>query len=303
MAMILQRLTRALSPTVIGEIAKTAHLEPAFTTRGMAAVGPVVVLALADKAALPGGPATVFQMLPAHGSTLLGEFAFVARAGVPGTVLIPVLGSGMNAVGDTLDRTLGFKASRLLPVAVAVVLGLTARIAEEQDLDDRGVAELLAAEAMEFRKADGPDVGLVRDALDAGRHAILVKARYSPEEWEAVRLAPMAAAQLVMVEDESYPLGVIEQITAAAHAVDEAKKSAPATSIVTLAFERDFTVDELTRFTKRRTRADALTAVREAMETISRMSPSDVPRFRRLVEDVASCVAAVTHPRGVEVPH
>jgi len=283
MAMILQRLTRALSPTVIGEIAKTARLEPALTARGMAAVGPVVVLALADKAALSGGPATVFQMLPAHGSSLLGEFAFVARAGVPGTVLIPVLGSGISAVGDTLDRALGFTASSLLPVAVAVVLGLTARIAEEQDLDEAGVAELLAAEAMEFRKADGPDVLLVGEALDAGRHAALVKARYSPDEWEAVRLAPMAAAHLVMVEDDSDPLGVVEQI------------------IVTLAFERDFTVEELTRFTKRRTRADALSAVREAMETISRMSPSDVPRFRRLVEDVASCVTAVTHPRGVGV--
>ena len=297
MAMILQRLTRALSPTVIGEIAKTARLEPALTSRGMAAVGPVVVLALADKAALPGGPATVFQMLPSHGSSLLGEFAFVARAGVPGTVLIPVLGSGIAAVGDTLDRTLGFKASSLLSVAVAVVLGLTARIADEQDLGEAGVAELLAGEAMAFRNMDGPDVRLVREALDAGRHAALLKARYSPEEWEVVRLAPMAAAQLVMVEDESDPLGVMEQITAAAHVVDEAKKAAPVTSIVTLAFERDFTVDELTRFTKRRTRADALIAVREAMETISRMSPSDVPRFRRLVEDVASCVAAVTHPR------
>jgi len=228
MAMILQRLRRALSPTVIGEIAKTASLEPALTARGMAAAGSVVILALADKAVLPGGPATVFQMLPSHGSSLLGEFAFVARAGVPGTVLIPVLGSGISAVGDTLDRALGFKASSLLPIAVAVVLGLTARIADEQDLDEAGVAELLAAEAKEFRKADGQDVRLVREALDAGRHATLVKARYSPEEWDAV---------------------------------------------------------------------DALTAVREAMETISRMSPSDVPRFRRLVEDVASCVAAVTHPR------
>ena len=194
MAMILQRLhTSALADGSRGD-REDARLEPGLTSRGMAAVGPVVVLALTDKAALPGGPATVFQMLPVHGSSLLGEFAFVARAGVPGTVLVPVLGSGIGAVGDTLDRTLGFKASSLLPIAVAVVLGLTARIAEEQDLDEAGVAELLAAEAMEFRKADGPQVRLVRDALDAGRHAALVKARYSPEEWEAVRLAPMAGA-------------------------------------------------------------------------------------------------------------
>ena len=86
MATILQRLTRALSPTVIRETAKTAGLEPELASLGIKALGPVVVLALADKAALRDGPATVFRMLPAAGSPMRGELAFVARAGVPRAV-------------------------------------------------------------------------------------------------------------------------------------------------------------------------------------------------------------------------
>jgi hypothetical protein len=203
MAAILQRLTRALSPTVIGQIAKTAGLEPGLASRGVTAAGHVVVLALADKVALDDGAATVFQMLPVTGSPLLGELAFVARAGVPAAVLAAVLGARASAVGDRLDRALGFCASSLLPVATAAVVGLTARIVEEHELDETGLAELLAMEAAE----------LLSDA------ALL----------------------------------------------------APVTSVAA--------------------RTDTVAAIREALETISRMKPSEAPRFRRLVEDVAACVA------------
>ena len=165
MATILQRLTRALSPTVIRETAKTAGLEPELASLGIKAAGPVVVLALADKAVLRDGPATVFRMLPSAGSPMRGELAFVARAGVPRAVLAPVLGARASAVGDRLDRALGFCASSLLPIATAVVLGLTARIVEEQELDAGGLAELLALEATELRTATGAVARLACDSF------------------------------------------------------------------------------------------------------------------------------------------
>jgi hypothetical protein len=203
MAAILQRLTRALSPTVIGEIAKAAGIEPGLASRGVTAAGHVVILALADKAAPHDGPATVFQMLPVTGSPMLGELAFVARAGVPAAVLVPLLGARSSAVGDRLDRAFGFRASMLLPVAAAVVLGLTARIVEEHVLDEAGLAELLALEAADILS-------------------------------DAVLLAPVRSVAA---------------------------------------------------------RTDTVAAVRDALETISRMKPSEAPRFRRLVKDVAACVA------------
>jgi len=239
MATILQRLTRALSPTVIRETAKTAGLEPELASLGFKAAGPVVVLALADTAAMRDGPETVFRMLPSAGSPMRGELAFIARAGVPRAVLGPVLGARASAVGDRLDRALGFRASSLLPIATASVLGLTASIVDEQELDEGGVAELLALEATELRTATG------------------AVARLACESFEP-----------------------------------------PAPSRVTPVMEGRSTVDELTRFRNSRTRADALTAVREALETISHMSPWEAPRFRRLVADVASCVATASRANG-----
>ena len=38
--------------------------------------------------------------------------------------------------------------------------------------------------------------------------------------------------------------------------------------------------------------------VREALETISHMSPWEAPRFRRLVADVAACVVTVSRANG-----
>ena len=239
MATILQRLTRALSPTVIRETAKTAGLEPELASLGFKAAGPVVVLALADTAAMRDGPAAVFRMLPSPGSPMRGELAFIARAGVPRAVLGPVLGARASAVGDRLDRALGFRASSLLPIATASVLGLTASIVEEQELDEGGVAELLALEATELRTATEPLACLACEAF-----------------------AP------------------------------------PATSRPTPAFDSRSTVDELTRFRNSRTRADVVAAVREALETISHMSPWEAPRFRRLVQDVAACVATVSRVTG-----
>jgi len=239
MATILQRLTRALSPTVIRETAKTAGLEPELASLGFKAAGPVVVLALADTAAMRDGPETVFRMLPSAGSPMRGELAFIARAGVPRAVLGPVLGARASAVGDRLDRALGFCASSLLPIATAVVLGLTARIVEEQGLDAGGLAELLALEATELRTATG------------------AVARLACESFEP-----------------------------------------PAPSRVTPVMEGRSTVDELTRFRNSRTRSDVVAAVREALETISHMSPWEAPRFRRLVQDVAACVATVSRVTG-----
>ena len=244
MATILQRLTRALSPTVIREIAKTAGLEPELAARGMSATVPVVILALADKAAQRDGPPTVFRMLPAAGSPMRGELAFVARAGVPGAVLAPVLGARAGTVGDRLDCALEFRASALLPIAAALVLGLTARIVDEQELDAAGLAELLALEAAELRNAAGPVARLVRKSLDADRHLAVIGESH-------LRATP--------------------------------------------ALDGDFTVDESTRPRKGRVRADAVAAVRDALETISRMSPSDAPRFRRLVEDVARALGRGGH--------
>ena len=45
-------------------------------------------------------------------------------------------------------------------------------------------------------------------------------------------------------------------------------------------------------------RADVVAAVREALETISHMSPWEAPRFRRIVQDVAACVATVSLANG-----
>jgi hypothetical protein len=47
-----------------------------------------------------------------------------------------------------------------------------------------------------------------------------------------------------------------------------------------------------TRQDDQRIRADVVAAVRDALDTLSRMRPSEAPRFRRLVEDVASYIAA-----------
>jgi len=300
MSTILEGLTKALSSSATRDIAKAVGLKPELVTQGMAVVGPLIATALANKASTAGGAVDLMQLLPKGGtSSLLGNPANPVDGGTGDTAVSSILGSGAGAIGATLDRALGFKASSLLGFAAPLVLGLIGKIAGEKKLDPAGLAQLLAGDAADFEKTGSETARLVRLAVDAGHQAAHVKAKYTPVQWERVRLAPVAAAYVVMMADKSGPVGAMKEMRAANGAIDDAKKVASPTSVLSLAFDSDFSVEELSKFARGRTNADALRTVREAMEVVTRNSPADVSTYRRLVADVASQVASASREGGV----
>jgi hypothetical protein len=68
--------------------------------------------------------------------------------------------------------------------------------------------------------------------------------------------------------------------------------------VVSLAFDHDFSVDDLSKFVNGRPRADAIAAVRDAVEAVERNSPADAPVFRPLVSDVATRAASASKEGG-----
>jgi len=198
-------------------------------------------------------------------------------------------------------------ARRHLPLTFRVLGSTTEPIPQAPDVplsifgqyEDSGLAQLLAGDAADFEKTGSETARLVRLAVDAGHQAAHVKAKYTPVQWERVRLAPVAAAYVVMMADKSRPVGAMDEMRAANGAIDDAKKVASPTSVLSLAFDTDFSVEELSKFARGRTNADALRTVREAIEVVTRNSPGDVSTYRRLVADVASQVASASREGGV----
>ena len=299
MPSIFEDLSGLLSSSVTKDLGKAVGLKPDLVTKGIGVIGPLVTAALANKASTPSGQTALMQLLPKDGvASILGNLAKSVTGG--GTdALSTILGSGAGAIGTTLDRALGFKASALLPVVMPLILGLISKANTEKNLGAGGIATLLGNEAASFQKTGGETARLVNEALDAGQRATDVRAKYSPGQWDTVRLAPVAAAHMVITADKSGPVGAVKEITAATGAIADAAKAASPASLLGLAFDHDFTVEELTKFTKTRTPDDALATVRDAIASVERNSPADASTYRQLVADVATKVANASKEGGI----
>jgi len=299
MASIFEDLTGLLSSSVTKDLGKSVGLTPDQVGKGVGVIGPLVTAALANKASTPSGQTELMELLPKDGvASIVGNLAKSVSGG-GADALSSILGTGAGAVGATLDRALGFKASALLPAVMPLILGLISKAITERNLGAAGIATLLGTETASFQKTGGETARLVREALDAGQRATDVRAKYSPVQWDTVRLAPVAAAHMVITADKSGPVGAIKEISAATGAITDAAKAASPASLVSLAFDHDFTVEELTKFTKARTPDDALATVRDAIASVERNSPADAPTYRQLVADVATKVATASKEGGI----
>jgi len=302
MPSIFEDLSGLLSSSVTSELGKSVGLKPDLVAKGVGVIGPLVTAALAKKASTPSGQTDLMQLLPKDGVTsILGNLAKGATGGAAGgtDMLSSILGNGAGAVGATLDRALGFKASALLPVVMPLILGLISKANTEKNLGAGGISTLLGSEVANFQKTGGETAALVKDALDAGQRATDTRGKYTPVQWDSVRLAPVAAAHMVIMADKSGPVGAIKEISAATGAISDAAKAAAPASLLGLAFDHDFTVEELTKFTKARTPDDALATVRDAIASVDKNSPADAPTYRQLVADVATKVANASKEGGI----
>jgi hypothetical protein len=291
--LILEGVTRVLSSTVLGKISVATELKPEVVSRGISIVTPLIVAALTNKVASPRGVDALMHVLPRDGALEIRNVDQLARGGgAASAVRAWIFGSEAAAVGATVDRAVGYRASALLGIGGPMVLLVLGRIAHDRQLDAGGIAHLLVVESAEFWTSGGERARLVREALDAGTQAANVKARYTSEEWQAMRLAPVAAAHMVAI-DRSSSIPVTTEIRAATEVIDSARKLAPPTSVISLAFESDLTLDEMSRLRTHRTRADAMATLDGALDAIMRHSPADAARFRRVVDEISSRIGSV----------
>lgn len=300
MATLLESLAQSFSPDLLGKIAGSTGLDTNLVSKGLGTVGPLLTGALAAKSTTPAGLDGLMQLIPSDGGAILGNLAsLVGGSGSAGTLLSGIFGPGLGAVGKTLDQRLGFNASSLLGIAGPAVLGLLSKLRSESSLDSAGVARLLQDQQKAFVDAGGETARLVESVLGAGREAEATRARYSDDEWLKVRLAPMAAAQVVMMSSPSGPIGTIKEATAVVRAIGEAKKEATATSILGLAFDQDLSLDDLkTLGGSSATKENLLGVVRMAVATVAGKSPQDAASYRRFLTAVATGVAEASKEGG-----
>lgn len=300
MSTLLDSLSQALTPDLLSKIGGATGLDTNLVTKGLGSVGPLLTGALATRTATPQGLEGLMSLIPQDGGAALGNLAGLLKDGAPAGMLSGIFGqSGLGAAGKTLDQALGFKVSPLIGVAAPVIMALLSKMRSEQKLDSAGVATALTSQQEAFFARGGEDALLARKALDASTEANTLRTKFTDDQWLTIRLAPMAAAQVVMIASPSGPIGAIKEASAVVRAIGEMKKEAGPTSVLSIAFEDDLTMDELQRLGGKEAKKDRMLAtIQEAVATIAATSPADAIPYRRFLTDVAMKVAEASKEGG-----
>ena len=299
---LLESLAQSMGPEVVGQIGKAVGLDDNLVQKGMQVAGPLVTGALANKASTPSGLDSLMGLIPQGGtSSGLGSIASIvgslAKSGLSGAPSqADVLGGGSSAITSTISKALGFDTSSLLSMAAPIVLNLVSQAVSSQKLDKSGVAQLLQNESAAFERQGGATASLVRSALDAGKQAAATKASYPSDVWTKIRLAPLAAAQVVIGASPSGAVGTLKEVSALGDAVTAAKSAAAPTSILNLALDTDVTDDEAKSLGH--DQKALLGTLKDAVDAIASRSPADAQATRSFIVEVATKVAESSKEGG-----
>jgi hypothetical protein len=209
-----------------------------------------------------------------------------------------LFGNGLGAVGGTLDKSLGFPASSLIGVAAPALMGVLAKAAKEKNLDSSGVAKLLQDESKAFMDKGGDSAALVQKALKAGDDANALRARYSDREWRTIRLAPMAAAGLVMAASPSKGTAAAQEVAAALASIEGTKALSDPTSLLSVAFDAPLSEEERETFRLGVTTDKMVGAIKNATALLGSKDSIALAGYRALIMNVATAVAEASKEGG-----
>jgi hypothetical protein len=258
---------------------------------------------MARMASTPKGAESLLKMLPQEGSGALGNIGTILKGltGSGTTSLVnSVMGPGVNAIGASLSKALGFDVTPLLRMAVPVIGGLVAKTAKSQNLDAAGLGAMLSKQNSDFANdpANKPTMALVKEATAAGEKAEAEIASYGAD-WPKVAGGPVAALLLVAASDLSGPFDTIKEVKAADTALRESVSSAPATSAMSAAFGGGLTESALKSVKALAKDKEALLRmITEGTAAFASRSPAEVKAYKDTIRAVAKATAEASKEGG-----
>jgi hypothetical protein len=251
-------------------------------------------------AGTPGGLKGLLSLLPAafdvSSTAGVDDILRASRDGHASSGLMDAaFGAGQGSITRSLTRTLGFDATRLLRIGTMLMLGTIARKMRDGRLDDATTGKLLQEEQRAFFTRGDEVSRSVKEALSAGDEANQIRQRYTPHEWASARLAPIAAAQVVMMASPSGLIGVVSELAKATEEIQRARGSAVPASLVGVLFDGEISKEEVQSLTDREV---ALGVVKDGIAAVKANTPSEARKFGSLVVDVAVKTAAASKEGG-----
>jgi hypothetical protein len=306
MPSILDSLTSNFSPDVMGDIGKALGADTSAVAKGIGAVGPLLLAGMTRQATQPGGAESLMKLLPEGTGGFLGNLGGLlggltgGKTGTESSPAATLLGPGVNAIGASLSRTLGFNVTPLLALAAPALLGMVGKAVKSDKLDAGGLASMLGHERDAFASnpANKDTMALVTSAMTTGDKAAATIAAYG-ESWKHVAAGPAAALFMVSSSDLSGPIGTVKEAQAATKAMLDAASKAEPTSVLASAFGAGLTMDMASQVKALAPKKEALIEIVKAgAAAVATKSPGELQAYKNTVLSVAQASAEASKEGG-----
>ena len=306
MSTILESLASSFDSDVVGDIGKAFGADTSAVSKGLGAVGPLLLSGMARQATQPGGAESLMKLLPEGTGGLLGSLGGLlsgltgGKAGGESSPVTALLGPGVNAIGAALTRELGFNVTPLLGMAAPALLGLLSKAVQSDKLDASGLASMLGHERDAFASnpANKETVALVTSAMASGDKAAATIAAYG-DSWKHVAAGPAAALFMVSTSDLSGPIGSVKEVQAAGKALLDAASKAEPTSVLASAFGGGLTIDMASQLKTLAPSKDKLTEIVKAgAAAVAAKSPAELQAYKSTILSVAQASAEASKEGG-----
>ena len=308
MPTVLESLSSMINPDVVGSLGKIFNAEPAAVSRGIGAVGPLILGSMNKIASTPAGAESLLKALPADGgASVLGGFGNIGNLigsltgnSSQNNMLASLIGPGINAISGSLSKALGFNVTPLISLAAPTVMGLVSKAVQSGKLNAGGLASMLSRETADYKAnpANKESLALVNTAIAAGDQAATIIKGYG-EDWTKVAAAPVAALLAVSTADLDGPFDTIKEIKAAQAASLEIAKSAPAGSLLSAALGGGLTKSALTSVKEMAKNPDSLIRlIADATASVKKRSPGEVDAFRGAIRSIGKATAEAAKEGG-----
>lgn len=300
MGSIGESFSALLTPQTADRIGTTTGVSPNLVVKGLGIIGPLVLGLASKSTSRPGGLRGFLSLVPSgfdiSSPGAIGDAVKATKdARVSNSLMTGVFGAGQGSINRSLTRTLGFDASNLLRIGALLMLGAIAKRMKEARLDDAAAARLLQDEHRAFITRGDDVSSSVNEALRAGDDATALRQRYTPHEWASARLAPIAAAQVVMMASPSGLIGVTNELSGATEEIQRARGAAVPASLVGVLFDGEISREEVQSLTDKQV---ALSIVREGVAAVKANTPGEAKAYGSLLVDVAVRTAEAAKEGG-----
>ena len=324
---LLGQLSELATPQVLDQISRQTGIDTNLLSKGLGAAGATTMERMATTAGNADGLSSLFDMMSNAGSTeesndprggvlnsflgnedtnpLIGNLMNSVLGGSGATsatgITDSLMGGGLNAIGGTLSKALGFNVAPMLKMVAPVLLGLAAKAAKDGNLDATGLKAMLTSQIDEFTNnpANAETAKLATSALEAGRQGTAIRDTYTDAGWSAIKGAPLAAMAMVVAASPSKGGDAAAEFSAAAGAIAQAASNTEPVSLLNMAFGGGPSQEEIDAIVGRAGAANPLELVKAGVDQVSQGNPGELAAYKALILTTAQATAEAAKEGGV----